>query len=253
MAEPVSAAPEAMRVSRFLARCGAVESRRKAELAIEEGRVTVNGEVRTDLGVKCVPGTDEVRLDGEVVELEGERVVLMLNKPAGYITAMSDQWGNPTAADLVPTDRYPGLYSIGRLDRDTTGLLLFTTDGALGHALIHPSKHVDKTYEAWVRGIPTESQLNVLRKGGMVIEGKPIKPAEVELLESRRNANKAKLSITIHEGRKRQVRIMCKNVKHPVLELHRVTFGPLELGDLPEGQWRLLDDEELRILDGLMA
>ena len=138
-----------VRLQKFLARAG-VASRRASEKLIEAGRISVNGQVVTELGTKVDPEADEVRLDGAPVRKAAEAVTLMLNKPAGYLTSMKDPQGRPCVAQLVPLDEFPALYPLGRLDYDTTGLLLFSTDGELGNAVLHPSHHVDKTYRALV-------------------------------------------------------------------------------------------------------
>lgn len=240
-----------MPLQKYLARAG-IDSRRKCEGHIRNGRVSVDGAVVTEMGVRVVPGVSEVLFDGAPVFLADDKVVLMLNKPAGYVTTMSDEWGRPTAADLVPCDKFPGLFAVGRLDLDTTGLLLFTNDGDLCQALLHPTRHVEKTYEALVSGIPTKAQLDVLRRGGLIVSSRPIQPAVVDVLSSDRKKNEALLSIQIHEGRKRQVRKMCKAVSHPVIHLHRSSFGPLSLGNLPEGEWRMLSPDELAALRAVL-
>ena len=153
-----------MRLQKFLARAGAA-SRRGSENLMTAGRVTVNGEVVTELGSKVDPLVDEVAVDGAVVRLADGPVTIMLHKPAGFVTTMSDPQGRPTVAELVPTERYPGLFPIGRLDFDTTGLLLFSTDGELGNGLLHPKHHVTKRYLACVEGRPTERDLEFLRRG----------------------------------------------------------------------------------------
>lgn len=242
---------DTMPLQKYLARAG-IDSRRKCENHIRAGRVSVDGSIVTEMGVRVIPGVNEVLFDGSPVVLGDEKVVLMLNKPAGYVTTMSDEWGRPTAADLVPCDKYPGLFAVGRLDQDTTGLLLFTNDGELCQRLLHPTHHVDKTYEALVSGIPSEDQLNELRKGGLIIANRPIQPAEVEMASCDRKKNRAMLRITIHEGRKRQVRKMCKAIHHSVIHLHRCSFGPLVLGRLPEGEWRALSPEELSALRAVL-
>lgn len=240
-----------MPLQKYLARAG-VDSRRKCEGHIRDGRVSVDGVVVTEMGVRIVPGVSEVLFDGSPVILADDKVVLMLNKPAGFVTTMSDEWGRPTAADLVPCDKYPGLFAVGRLDLDTTGLLLFTNDGDLCQALLHPTHHVEKTYEALVSGIPTKAQLDVLRRGGLIVASRPIQPAVVDVLSSDRERNEALLSIRIHEGRKRQVRKMCKAISHPVVHLHRSSFGPLLLGNLSEGEWRMLSPDELTALRAVL-
>lgn len=235
---------EPMRLQKYLARAG-VASRRASERLIEAGRVAVNGQAVCELGAKVLPGIDAVTLDGAPVSLPQERVVLMLNKPAGYLTTMRDDRGRACVADLVPTDRYPGLFAVGRLDFDTTGLLLFTTDGELGNALLHPSHHVDKVYEAVVRGVPCEAALDRLRVG-VVLDDGPTQPAGVRMLFA--HGRRARLEVTIHEGRKRQVKRMCEAIGHPVERLARVSFGPLSLSGLQEGAWRTLSPDEVASL-----
>lgn len=229
-----------MRLQKYLARCG-VASRRACESYIQDGRVSVNGRVVTELGSKVDEAKDEVSVDGELIRLPDDHVTIMLHKPAGYVTTMSDPQGRPTVAELVPLGEYPGLYPVGRLDRDTTGLLLFTTDGELGNALLHPSKHVSKRYIAEVEGHPTKAELSQLERG-VVLDDGPTAPAKVELLHSGKGSI---VALTIHEGRKRQVKRMLAAVGHPVTKLHRESFGNLSLGGLALGQWRELTPEEL--------
>lgn len=235
---------EVVRLQKFLARAG-VASRRASEQFIVQGRVAVNGSVVTELGTKVNPDTDIVTVDGSIVTLSEDQCVLMLHKPAGYLTAMKEDRGRRCVAQLVPTQQYPGLFPVGRLDFDTTGLLLFTTDGELGNALLHPSFHVDKEYQAWVEGRPNKNALLALRNGVKLQDGMTA-PAQVSLVKQ--DANKTLLSITIHEGRKRQVKRMCAAVGHPVITLHRSKFGPLELGNLSVGKYRILNPDEVQAL-----
>lgn len=264
-----------MRLQKFLARAGAA-SRRGSENLMTAGRVTVNGEVVTELGSKVDPLVDEVAVDGAVVRLADGPVTIMLHKPAGFVTTMSDPQGRPTVAELVPTERYPGLFPIGRLDFDTTGLLLFSTDGELGNGLLHPKHHVTKRYLACVEGRPTERDLEFLRRGIELDDG-PTQPADVRVVEGGaarhaerlleipaavpprsskeyaavcegRATRRSIVRLGIREGRKRQVKRMMAAVGHPVLALHRDSFGPLALGDLPRGAWRALDAEEVAAL-----
>ena len=267
-----------MRLQKFLARAG-VASRRGSENLMTAGRVTVNGQVVTELGSKVDPLVDQVAVDGVPVRLEGGPVTIMLHKPAGYVTTMSDPQGRPTVAELVPTDRFPGLFPIGRLDFDTTGLLLFSTDGELGNGLLHPRHHVEKRYLALVNGKPTPEQLDQLEQGiqlddGMtaaaLVEGAEAKRA-LSMLEvppavpdhepngsvpspqraailRKRSQQRAVVRVVLREGRKRQVKRMLSAIKHGVLALHRDSFGPIELGDLPRGQWRELTPEEVAAL-----
>jgi len=235
------------------------------------GRVTVNGQVATELGTKVDPEYDKVAVDGKAVTLADGSVNLILNKPLGYVTTMVDPQGRPTVAELVPTDQYPGLFPVGRLDADTTGLLLFSTDGELAHRLLHPKWQVAKTYVARADGRITEKQLQRLREGIELDDG-PTAPARVETIpegddwtdevEARednpdllqlRPYRSSLVMLSIHEGRKRQVRRMLSAVGHPVTELARISFGPLALGDLEQGCWRLLTDEETTELEAVVG
>ncbi len=233
-----------MRLQRFLARAGAA-SRRGSEKLMSAGRVTVNGVVVTELGSKVDPLSDEVRLDGEIVVPGDAPAYLALNKPAGYVTTMSDPEGRRTVADLFPSDAPPGLFPVGRLDFDSEGLLLLTTDGDLAHRLMHPRHHVDKTYIACVEGSPDEADLAALR-GGIVLEDGPTREAGARVLSE--GDGSAEIELVIHEGRKRQVRRMLSAVGHPVTRLQRVAFGAVELGELPLGETRALTDEEVESL-----
>lgn len=236
--------PHTMRLQRFLARAG-VASRRGSEALMTAGRVTVNGVVATELGTKVDTDVDVVEVDGVRVRWSDEPVYLMLNKPAGYLTTMSDPQGRPCVAELVPVAEHPGLFPVGRLDFDTTGLLLFTTDGDLGHALLHPSHHVKKTYIALVDGTMHDDELAPLRRG-IVLDDGPCQPAPSQVLE--RRSGTTLVEISLREGRKNQVKRMLGAIGHPVLELYRPTFGPLELTGIEEGSWRYLTDAEICLL-----
>ncbi|TXF36668.1 rRNA pseudouridine synthase [Collinsella sp. BA40] len=244
-----------MRLQRFLARAG-VASRRGSEDLMTAGRVCVNGIVTTELGSKVDPACDRVTVDGVPVVLGAGATYIMLNKPAGFITTMRDPHGRPTVAELVPTRRYPGLFPVGRLDLDTTGLLLFTTDGDFGQALLHPSHHVWKTYLALVDGILEDDELEPLRRGIELDDGL-CQPARCRLLTNREirqvysgrpPAYTTFVEVKIREGRKNQVKRMLSIIHHPVLELHRTQFGSLRLDDLPMGEWRELDSSEVALL-----
>jgi 23S rRNA pseudouridine2605 synthase len=228
------------------------------------GRVTVNGTVVTELGSKVTPGLDEVCVDGAPVHLTDEGTYLMLNKPAGYLTTMDDPQGRPTVKELVPHRECPGLFPVGRLDYDTTGLLLFMTDGDLAHTLLHPRHKVAKRYRALVDGVLTEREADFLREGVLLCDG-PTSPATVEVgavtekrlgpREQHRLDGDPAFSpfqttawCSITEGRKRQVKRMFAHIGHPVLALEREAFGPLELGALPPSSWRPLAPEELDAL-----
>lgn len=208
------------------------------------GRVTVNGVIVRELGSTVDPASDVVAVDGAAVALGGNPVYIALHKPAGYVSTMRDPQRRKTVAELVPADRHPGLFPVGRLDQQTTGLLLFTTDGELSHRLLHPRWHVSKDYRVRVDGCPSASALRSLRDGIELDDG-PTQPADVTVIAA---GPPAELSITIREGRKRQIRRMLSAVGHPVLELERVRFGPVDLGDLPVGKTRILSDDEVHEL-----
>lgn len=225
-------------------------SRRAAETLIQEGRVEVNGELVVELGRKVGPD-DEVRVDGQPVGTAKIHAVL-LNKPKGVVTTMRDPQGRPTILPYLP-DYGVMLKPVGRLDMDTEGLLICTNDGDLAHRLAHPRYGVEKEYQAVVKGIPDEKTLDKLRKG-VWIEGGKTSPAQVSLIHAEARTNTTSLRITIHEGRKRQVRLMCEAVGHPVASLRRVRIGPLHIRGLRAGECRLLgqqDVQELRRLVGL--
>lgn len=207
------------------------------------GRVTVNGKVVTELGAKVDPAVDTVEVDGVVVTPDSSPAYVMLHKPAGYVTTMSDPQGRPTVADLVPREP-AGLFPVGRLDRETSGLLLFTSDGDLAYRLLHPRFHVEKTYHVTVEGTPDEAALRALAEGVQLDDGMTA-PARVQTV---RGGPPALVEIAIREGRKRQVRRMLAAVGHPVVALHRTSFGPLHLGTLGRGAYRSLDAAEVEAL-----
>jgi len=229
------------RLARYLARSG-VASRRRAEGLIATGRVAVNGVVVTTPAFNVDPERDRVTVDGKPVGPE-PRVYLVLNKPPGYVSTVSDPHGRPTVLDLVP--RIGRLYPVGRLDADSEGLLLLTNDGELTVLLTHPRYHVPKTYRVWVAGVPDRSALTRLARG-VELEDGPTAPARVRMVRAGRGG--AVLEFTLYEGRKRQVRRMCAAVGHPVRRLVRVGLGPLSLGDLPPGRWRELTSGEVAAL-----
>jgi 23S rRNA pseudouridine2605 synthase len=227
-----------VRLAKFLAHAG-IASRRAAEQLIAERRVTVDGTVVTD-PARDVSDDAAVAFDGEPVRGEEPRVVYALHKPAGVVSTASDTHGRRTVVELVPGGRR--LYPVGRLDADTTGLILLTNDGELANRLTHPRYEVPKTYRATVGGPPvTERAVGALR-GGVELEDGRTASARV------RRLGPHTLEITIHEGRKRQVRRMCEAVGHPVKTLQRIRFGPLALGDLPAGRARRLSAAEVREL-----
>ncbi|MBA4371071.1 MAG: rRNA pseudouridine synthase [Coriobacteriaceae bacterium] len=236
--------PVPMRLQKFLARAG-VASRRGSEDLMTAGRVAVNGVVTSELGAKVDPATDTVTVDGREVRPDEGAAYFALNKPAGYVTTMSDPQGRPTVADLMPADAPAGLFPVGRLDLDTTGLLLLTSDGELGHRLLHPRHHVWKTYRAEVDGEPSDADLRALADGIELDDGSTA-PARAHLVWS--EGSRAEVELSLREGRKRQVKRMLSAVGHPVRALHRIAFGPVELGDLAPGATRPLTDAEVAAL-----
>ena len=212
-----------------------VASRRSAEKMIEEGRVTVNGAVAL-LGQSADPDIDEILLDGKKLPSGGTYVYILLHKPRGYVTTLSDEKGRKTAAELV-ADCGVRVYPVGRLDMDSEGLLLFTNDGEFANQLMHPKHEVEKSYLTWVQ---TSSEATIARlKQPIALDGYIIRPPKLRLI--RPNL----LLITIHEGRNRQVRRMCEVAGMQVTRLKRVQEGSLELGDLPLGKWRYLTPSEV--------
>ncbi len=229
------------RLQKILSAAG-VCSRRAAEGYLTAGRITVNGET-AQLGQQADPETDDIRVDGVPLGREPEAVYLMLNKPRGYVTTVSDEQGRKTVMDLL-TGVHTRIYPVGRLDRGSEGLLLLTNDGALTQRLLHPSHEVSKEYRVTVSG-PVEHAAENLRRIRDVA-GMAIRPAEVQML--RREGNRAELRIVIHEGRNRQIRRMCARCGLEVLRLQRVREHCLELGTLPLGQWRYLTAAEIAAL-----
>ncbi len=230
------------RLQKLISACG-LASRRAAEEWIAAGRVTVNGE-KARLGDRADLDRDAVLVDGRPLKPGGGRTYLMLNKPRGYVTTLSDEKGRRTAASLVE-DCGVRVWPVGRLDMDSEGLLLFTDDGALTHQLLHPSHEVEKEYLVWVTGNVNKA-LPVLA-APMELDGEEIFPARVR--RGRDSGGVHQLSITIHQGKNRQVRRMCAQAGLEVLRLKRVREGPLSLDRaLKPGQWRHLTDEELRLL-----
>lgn len=220
-------------------------SRRTAEGYITDGRVTVNG-VPAVLGQRADPRRDDIRVDGRRLTPGAGRVYLMLNKPRGYVTTLSDEKGRRTAADLV---RECGVrvYPVGRLDLDSEGLLLMTNDGDLAQCLTHPSHEAAKTYHVTVSG---ETEGAAARLSGIrELDGEPIRPARAEVL--RETGKTAVLAVTIHEGKNRQIRRMCAACGLTVRRLRRVREHTLELGNLPAGAWRYLTEEEIKSLKQL--
>jgi 23S rRNA pseudouridine2605 synthase len=231
------------RLQKLLARAG-LGSRRSCEELIRDGRVTVAGRTVCKLGAKASP-TDEIRVDGEPIDIPQDRLYLVLNKPPGYVTTCDDPQGRPTVMDLVPAQLRSRVFPVGRLDQETTGLLLLTDDGELTQRLLHPGHHVAKEYVADVEGTPGESKLRRLRSGMELSDGQT-QPAEVILVAT--GGGESRLRIIITEGRNRQIRRMCEAIGHPVRRLKRVAMGPLHLGELSLGELRELREPQVNSL-----
>ena len=231
-----------MRLQKYLAEAG-VASRRKAEELIRQGRVKVNGVVVAEMG-RVVSSTDVIEVDGKKIDIQEKKVYIMLNKPVGYITTVKDQFSRPTVINLIREVK-ERIYPVGRLDYDTSGLLLLTNDGNFAYRLTHPKHSVKKVYHAEVLGIPGAQEAERFRRG-IEIDGYRTAPAGFVVKEKR--SGSSIVEITIHEGKNRQIRKMCEIIGHPVISLKRVAIGNLQLGSLPEGKWRYLSFEEVESL-----
>lgn len=219
-----------------------VASRRKAEEMIEKGLVTVNG-VTAKLGDTADAETDKILVEGKPLPKQESYVYILLNKPRGYVTTLSDEKDRPNAAQLV-ADCGVRVYPVGRLDMDSEGLLLFTNDGAFANELMHPKHEVKKTYDVWVTGYVPGGEVRLCRP--ITLDGYTIRPPRVKLLKA--EGQKAKFQVTIHEGRNRQVRRMCEAAGMHCTRLRRIKEGSLSLGDLPLGKWRYLTSQEVDAL-----
>ena len=226
------------RLQKILAHCG-VASRRQCETLIEEGRVDVNGETVTKLGTKVDPETDRIRVDGEKVKPEA-KVYYLLNKPKGYLSTNHDDFGRPRVVDLIKDHRR--IYSVGRLDEHSEGLMLLTNDGSMANIVCHPRYQVDKTYKLTIKGRTTPEQLEQIEKGVWLAEGRTA-PAQIRKVEPRKGSTI--VTVTIWEGRNRELRRIFAKVDLRVSHLVRTAIGPLRMGDLPVGAYRKLRPQEL--------
>jgi len=234
-----------IRLQKILSAAG-VASRRASEQMILDGRVMVNGETIRALGSKADPLKDVIKVDGRRIKTDVAHRYIVLYKPKGYVTTRSDPEGRKTVMDLIGEGAY--IYPVGRLDYDSEGLLLMMTDGDLAARLMHPRHEVDKVYEVIVMGTPDPRAVEKLRKG-VFIEGGRTSPADIHVGTTVKGARPtSKLTITIREGRNRQIRKMCSAVGLPVRDLRRIRMGPIGLGRLKPGQWRDLAPEEIRRL-----
>ena len=232
-----------MRLQKFLANAGLC-SRRAAEAIIRSGRVRVDGQVVTEMGFRVDPSTNVVSVDNVRIIQERPFIYLFLNKPRGILSTVHDPHGRTTVMDIlgkIPERVYP----VGRLDKDSEGLLLLTNDGTLTHRLLHPSHKISKTYHVTIKGKPSKTELDLLRRG-VEVEKQMTLPCEIRVLGMSRRSTV--LEIVLKEGRKRQIRMMLNTVGHEVIKLIRIKMGPLELGKLPSGKYRPLTDYEVESL-----
>lgn len=228
-----------------MAHAGAA-SRRKSEEYIKDGRVKVNEKIITDMGVEIDPDKDRIYLDGKKLTLEKKKIYLILNKPVGVVTTNSDEKGRLNVVDLIDVDKR--IYPVGRLDIDTTGLVLLTNDGELANILMHPKNKITKTYIATVEGTPNSKELNLLRNGLNIRDLKTSK-AQVKILKNFQNDSIIKISI--HEGKNHQIKRMFAYIGHRVKKLKRISIGNIKLDGLEIGNYRYLNDEEINYLEGL--
>lgn len=227
------------RLQKILSEIG-IASRRRAEEFIIEGRVTINGRTAA-LGMKADPERDHIKFDGKLIARPEPKVYLMLNKPRGVVTSLRDPEGRPTVKDYLKGVKYR-VFPVGRLDYDSEGLLLLTNDGDFAQAILHPSRKIPKSYLAKVKGSPEDEEIKKLRAGIRLDDGLT---APAKLHKVRSTENNTWLEITIHEGRKRQVRRMLEQTGHPVLKLKRIRVNGIELGNLKSGEYRYLKPEEI--------
>ncbi len=235
-----------MRLNKYLADSG-IASRRAADVLIEEGRVIVNGQ-KASLGGQIDPDKDRVEVAGKLVGKAEKKIYLLLHKPKGVVSTVRDSHGRPTVLDLVTVKER--VFPVGRLDADSSGLILLTNDGGLAYRLTHPKFEIDKKYIVTAIGSISEEQLKKLRQGVRLDDGKT---ARAEVGKSVIVGGRSLLEMSIHEGRKRQIRRMCEAVKVNLVELQRVKMGTLELGTLSPGQWRALTEAEVASLKTLVA
>lgn len=231
-----------IRLQKYLAQAG-ICSRRKAEEYILEGKITVNNNIVTELGTK-VNENDIVKFKNKRVCINNEKIYIILNKPKNYITTAKDQFNRNTVMNLVKDIEYR-IVPVGRLDYDTSGLLIMTNDGDLIYKITHPKHNINKTYIAKIEGIPNDDQINKF-KNGLYIDGYKTSNANFEIIATNKNFSQVK--ITIHEGKNRQIRKMCDAINHKVIDLKRIAIANINLGNLKTGKYRYLTDEEINYL-----
>lgn len=229
-----------IRLQKFIAQCG-IASRRKAEEFIAAGRIAIDGMVVKEMGISVIPGKNKITFDGKLIEAKEQLVYYLLNKPKGYVTTLSDPQGRPIVTSLIKSC-HVRIFPVGRLDLDTEGALILTNDGEFAQKIQHPSHGINKTYEALVKGFPQKDKL-VLLERGIFLEGKMTSPAAISVIKKSRD--NTLVQITIHEGRKRQVKKMFGFIGNPVLHLKRTAYGKLSLGRIAIGDYRQLNPSEL--------
>ncbi len=234
-----------IRLQKHLSECG-VASRRKAEELIEQGKVKIHGHVAV-LGAKVDPKRDKVTVRGKTVTAVNEKYYIMLNKPRGFVTTASDELGRKNVCDLV-ADAGVRLFPVGRLDRDSEGLIIMTNDGDFANRLTHPSSHVNKTYRVTVKGEASEEKLLEMKEG-ILLDGKKTLPCDCFIAE--RKPDRTVLIFILNEGRNRQIRRMCEAVGLTVIRLKRTEIAGVKLGMLPQGKWRPLNEREMRRLTNI--
>lgn len=229
------------RLQKFLADAG-VASRRKSEEFIQQGKVKVNGVIVKELGFKVDPEKDKVEYEGKTLNIENERIVLMLNKPKDVISSAKDPQGRKTVLDLIP-DKFPRLYPVGRLDYESEGMILLTNDGELANKITHPKNEVRKVYSVWVFGYPSKDTMSKFSKG-VELEDGTTAPAEIKLIKKGKTTSQ--MEVAIKEGKKRQIRRMFDALGHPVSRLVRTQIGELKMGILEEGKYKKLKEQEIK-------
>lgn len=236
---------EDIRLQKYLAEAG-ICSRRKAEVLIQEGKISVNGKVITELGIKVNPDKDKIMFEGKLVKQEEKKVYILLNKPIGFVTTAKDQFDRDTVMNLVKVKER--VVPVGRLDMYTSGALILSNDGDFIYKVTHPKHQIEKTYTVTLKGEITKEELNTL-KSGMTIDGYKTSPAKAKIIKEDKEKNITRLEIIIHEGRNRQVRKMCEGIGKKVIALHRTKIGPIDVKNLKLGTWRYLTNNEIRKLD----
>lgn len=239
---------EEVRLQKYIAECG-IASRRKAEELILDGKIKVNGKTVTELGIKVKPNIDIVEYNGKKIELEHEKVYILLNKPIGYVTTAKDQFSRDTVLDLVKVKQR--IVPVGRLDMYTSGALILTNDGEFVYKVTHPKHEIEKTYNVTIRGNITNEELNTL-KNGIEIDGYKTKKAKIRILKTDVEKNITRIEVIIHEGRNRQIRKMFESINKNVIALHRSKIGKIEAKSLELGKWRYLNKAEVKsLIDGI--